>query len=73
MCSCALKGNLFLAGADALESSHTELHSNIAFVAAGFSLRCTGETPVPPRKIGRKIFDWPQLGIKTWSCEAQSF
>jgi hypothetical protein len=42
---------------------HTELHSNVALVAAGFSLRCTGETPVPPRKIGRKIFDWPQLGI----------
>jgi hypothetical protein len=30
------------------------LHSNAAFVAAGFSLRCTGETPVPPREIGKK-------------------
>ena len=28
-----------------------------------FSLRGTGETPVPPRKIGKKIFDWPPLGI----------
>jgi hypothetical protein len=27
------------------------------FVAAGFSLRRTGETPVPLRKVGRKIFD----------------
>jgi len=36
----------------------------VVFVAAGFSLRCTGETPVPPRKGGRKIFDWSQLGIK---------
>jgi len=42
---------------------YPELHSKVAFVAAGFSLRCTGETPVPPRKIGRKIFDWAQLGI----------
>jgi hypothetical protein len=35
----------------------------VVFVAAGFSLRRTGETPVPPRKGGRKIFDWSQLGI----------
>jgi hypothetical protein len=35
-------------------SSNTELHANVAFVAAGFSLRGTGETPVPPRKIGKK-------------------
>jgi hypothetical protein len=34
--------------------SFTEMHSNIAFVAAGFSLRCTGETPVPPRELGKK-------------------
>jgi hypothetical protein len=33
---------------------NTELHSNVALVAAGFSLRCTGETPAPPGKIGRK-------------------
>jgi hypothetical protein len=37
----------------------------VVFVAAGFSLRRTGETPVPPRKVGRKIFDWSQLGMKT--------
>jgi hypothetical protein len=30
------------------------LQSNVAFVAAGFSLRCTGETPVPLGKIGKK-------------------
>jgi hypothetical protein len=36
----------------------------VVFVAAGFSLRRTGETPGPPRKVGRKIFDWSQLGIK---------
>jgi hypothetical protein len=36
----------------------------VVFVAAGFSLRRTGETPVPPRKVGRKIFDWSQLGMK---------
>jgi hypothetical protein len=35
----------------------------VVFVAAGFSLRRTGETPVPPIKVGRKIFDWSQLGI----------
>jgi len=35
----------------------------VVFVAAGFSLRRTGETPMPPRKNGRKIFDWSQLGI----------
>ena len=35
----------------------------VVFVAAGFSLRRTGETPVPPRKVGRKIFDWSPLGI----------
>jgi hypothetical protein len=26
----------------------------VVFVAAGFSLRRTGETPVPPRKVGKK-------------------
>jgi hypothetical protein len=26
----------------------------IVFVAAGFSLRCTGETPVPPKGLGEK-------------------
>ena len=26
----------------------------IVFVAAGFSLRCTGETPVPPKELGEK-------------------
>jgi hypothetical protein len=36
----------------------------VVFVAAGFSLRRTGETPVPPRKVRRKIFDWSQLGIR---------
>jgi hypothetical protein len=35
----------------------------VVFVAAGFSLRRTGETPVPPRKVGRKILDWSQLGM----------
>ena len=35
----------------------------VVFVAAGFSLRRTGEMPVPPRKVGRKILDWSQLGI----------
>jgi hypothetical protein len=39
----------------------------VVFVAAGFSLRRTGETPVPPRKVGRKIFDWSQLGINVRS------
>jgi hypothetical protein len=24
----------------------------IVLVAAGFSLRCTGETPVPPKELG---------------------
>ena len=42
-------------------SLNTGLRSNGFFVAAGFSLRRTGETPVPPRKVGRKIFDWSQL------------
>jgi hypothetical protein len=31
----------------------------IVFVAAGFSLRCLNETPVP-QKVAREIFDWPQ-------------
>jgi hypothetical protein len=35
----------------------------VVFVAAGFSLRRTGETPVPLKKVGRKIFDWSQLGV----------
>jgi hypothetical protein len=35
----------------------------VVLVAAGFSLRRTGETPVPPRRVGRKIFNWSQLGI----------
>jgi hypothetical protein len=35
----------------------------VVFVAAGFNLRRTGETPVPLRKLGRKIFDWSQLGV----------
>jgi hypothetical protein len=35
----------------------------VVFVATGFSRRRPGETPVPPRKVGRKIFDWAQPGI----------
>jgi hypothetical protein len=36
----------------------------VVFVAAGFSLRRPGETPVPPEKVGRRIFDWSQVVIR---------
>jgi hypothetical protein len=45
----------------------------VVFVAAGFSLRRTGETPVPPRKDARKILDWSQLGIKSQECKKSPF
>ncbi|HEX9882903.1 MAG TPA: hypothetical protein VGA79_02960 [Desulfobaccales bacterium] len=44
----------------------------VVFVAAGFSLRRPGETPVPPRKVGRKIFDWSQLETSAKLTDSKS-
>jgi hypothetical protein len=53
--------------ADLRVRPHTEWRSKI-FVAAGFSLRRTGES-LCHQKVGGKIFGWSQLGISgshTW-------